>query len=261
MNIQKLLTNCLLVFLLLGISFSSYSQKTEHQIVNPETLQKDFSLWWAYNYQNIIFSETYIPLDPLENVINRDKFFELLCTGDYIVIRVEKNSQLFYKLIKLNDSSDKSIKDQVRNFGLNAFQQFKQEGKTIPDFNFTDLNGNVYNKENTKGKIIVLKCWFINCMPCRKEMPELNKMVQQYKDRNDILFLSMAYDSEEDLKKFLKTIEFDYATISISEAFLSQKLQVHGYPTHLLIGKDGLIIKVMNRSSEIANALKIEVLK
>jgi hypothetical protein len=51
---------------------------------------------------------------------------------------------------------------------------FKMEGTPIPGFNFTDLNDKVYNQSTTRGKIVILKCWFIHCVACLKEFPELN---------------------------------------------------------------------------------------
>jgi cytochrome oxidase Cu insertion factor (SCO1/SenC/PrrC family) len=87
------------------------------------------------------------------------------------------------------------------------------EGTKMSEFNFIDLNGKNYDKSSTKGKIVVLKCWFIHCVACVKEFPELNKLVDENKNRNDILFISLAMDSKQDLIKFLKTKEFKYNVI------------------------------------------------
>ena len=69
-------------------------------------------------------------------------------------------------------------------------------------FNFTDLNGKVYNSETTKGKVVVLNCWFIHCQAYNEEMPELNKIVQQTRNRKDIVFLGLAFDYTDSLKNF-----------------------------------------------------------
>lgn len=41
--------------------------------------------------------------------------------------------------------------------------QLSLVGKKVPKFEFVDLNGHKYNRENTKGKILVMKFWFIGC--------------------------------------------------------------------------------------------------
>ena len=49
------------------------------------------------------------------------------------------------------------------------------EGTQFPKFSFKDLNGNLVSNESMKGKIIVIKCWYIHCTPCIKEFPQVNQ--------------------------------------------------------------------------------------
>ena len=128
---------------------------------------------------------------------------------------------------------------------------FKMEGNNIPDFHFTDLNGKVYDKLSTKGKIVVLKCWFIHCVACVREFPELNKLVDENQNRRDLLFISLAIDTRKDLQKFLEQKEFKYAVIPEMENYLTNKLNITEYPTHFLIDKNGKILKVVNRIDEL----------
>ena len=102
------------------------------------------------------------------------------------------------------------------------------------------MNGKTYDRFTTKGKVLVIKCWFIRCVACLKEFPELNKLVDKYKDRNDMLFISLAIDSKQDLISFLNTKEFKYAVVPDKEKCIT------AYPTHILIDKNGKIVKVVN---------------
>ena len=54
-------------------------------------------------------------------------------------------------------------------------------GKSFGKFKTTDMNGNKINTQDLKGKTIVMNFWFINCPPCRTEIPHLNKLVDKYK--------------------------------------------------------------------------------
>ena len=134
-------------------------------------------------------------------------------------------------------------------------------GSQFPDFNFTDLNGNNYNNKNTKEKIIVLKCWFIQCPPCIDEMPALNELIKQYENRKDIIFLSVSLDSKNQLKTFLKKTTFNYAVVADQQNYLEQVLKIHVYPTHIIINKQGVIVNVTNIYEEMALALSGEALK
>jgi cytochrome oxidase Cu insertion factor (SCO1/SenC/PrrC family) len=50
---------------------------------------------------------------------------------------------------------------------FNEIQNLKKVGK--PDFSFKDLNGNLITNESIRGKIVVIKCWYIHCAACIKE--------------------------------------------------------------------------------------------
>ena len=101
-----------------------------------------------------------------------------------------------------------------------------------------------------------MKCWFIHCVACVREFPECNKLVDENANRKDILFISLASDSKKDLTKFLKTKQFKYAAIPETDNYMTAKLNIDEYPTHLLIDKTGKIIKVVNSIEELEPFLK-----
>jgi peroxiredoxin len=130
------------------------------------------------------------------------------------------------------------------------------EDKNFPKFDFKDLNGIEYNNENTKDKIVILKCWFIACKACVAEFPELNELVLKYPNRNDIVFVSLALDSKEKLNQFLSQKVFNYATVADQKQFINNELGTNSYPTHLIVDRSGKIYKVVNRAGEMISALK-----
>lgn len=92
-------------------------------------------------------------------------------------------------------------------------------GKQFPDFHFVDLNGKTYDRKNTKGKILGLKSCFIACQACNEEMPALNELTDRYKNRKDILFVSIAFDSEQALTRFINKRVFKYAVVRVKKSF------------------------------------------
>jgi thiol-disulfide isomerase/thioredoxin len=232
---------------------------------NPEVdisiIQKNFMNWWDYYSNNIILSSDFIPLDENSKIINKENFLKLLTSGNYIPIKLNSSDKLiYYKLYKLEPISDASIKPTIINESSYSFENFKREGSEFPEFNFKDLDGNVYNKETTKEKIIVLKCWFIHCHQCVQEMPELNKLVKEYGNRKDIIFISLATDTNQELEIFLTKKTFNYAVIPNQKSYITETLNISTYPTHLIINKKGLISKVVSNYKELSIGLKKESL-
>lgn len=60
-----------------------------------------------------------------------------------------------------------------------------------------------------KEKVIVLIIWGISCRACIKEIPDLNK-VKAEDTEDEVVFIAVSDDNEEDLKKFSKKYRFDY---------------------------------------------------
>jgi len=246
----------LFAFLLL-VSSCKEEKKYGEPVVKPEAIFKSFMNYLVYNDRYVQLWDDFIPLDEAETIITKKAFLEKLNTGEYLPLMLSSNdSTAYYQLLKIPATADGSISSAVKRFAQIDRDFFEMEGKELPSFNFTDLNGNVYNKETIKGKTLVLKCWFINCVPCVKEMPELNQLVKQYRNRNDLLFVSLAFDSPEKLKTFLTKTKFDYAVVGDQEDYLLNQLKISGYPTHLLVNDEGKILKVVNNYKQLEAVLK-----
>ena len=122
------------------------------------------------------------------------------------------------------------------------------------------MNGVEFNNENTKGKILILKCWFIACKSCVAEFPQLNELVGKYKNRNDMVFVSLAFDAKKDLELFLQKKPFSYSVVADQKQFILNNLDIKTYPTHIIIDQKGLIRKVVTEADEMIIALENDVL-
>ena len=256
--------NSLLFYLILATALTACSPTSNSASFNakPEAVLKNFSTWWAYHSQNINLSKDYTSLNASLNAIDHELFLQMLATGNYVAFQLNTPDLSYkYALYELSSNANNEIRTQVIQFAEDGYRKFKMEGTKIPDFNFTDLNGKIYNRENTKGKIVVLKCWFVNCLKCVEEMPALNEVVKEFNTRDDVVFISLAFDSKEKLVKFLSNTNFDYAVIPVTRNYLEEQLKVTEYPTHFIINKKGRITKVVTDYHDMVYALKFELLQ
>jgi len=107
-------------------------------------------------------------------------------------------------------------------------------------FKAKDINGYKIDPQSLKGKIVILNFWFIKCEPCRQEIPELNKIVAAYANNPDVVFIGIAPDEKDKLKEFLKDNPFAYHIVGNGND-LATKYRITGYPTNVIIGKDGKV--------------------
>jgi len=112
------------------------------------------------------------------------------------------------------------------------------------DYNFKikDLNGNVVDFKNFKGKTIFLNVWATWCGPCRVEMPSIQKMYDKV-DKEKIVFIMLAVDERKDFEKVVKFInEKEYTfPVYVPHEFLPDHLMVRVIPTTFVIDPKGKI--------------------
>lgn len=242
----------------LVVIFTSCTSQTKlgNPEVNPSEIQRKFMDWWTYQYNEIMLSRDFVALDSNSKEITKETFLKVLSEGNYIPIRLESDKDVFYyKLFKIEPTSDTSIKASISEVAFNEIQNYKKEGEPFPEFSFKDLNDNLITNENLKGKIVVVKCWYIHCAACVKEFPEVNQLVEEYKNRKDIVFISLAEDSPEQLKPFLVRKPLSYSVVPNMKTYMNLTLQLNAFPTHFIINKEGLIVKVLSDSKSLEVAL------
>ncbi|MBS0030010.1 TlpA family protein disulfide reductase [Chitinophaga sp. 22321] len=225
----------------------------------PEQILSNVMGFMSYRQDFLKLAVDYRTFDTALHPIDKAAFLEAFATGDYLPLRITGNdSAISYKLYKLPASTSKDVANTIRYYGEAQLKNFKREGDKFPAFSFSDVNGTVYNNDSLKNKTVVMKFWFIHCVSCVAEMPRLNELVAEYKDRKDVLFLSMAFDRKDQLVNFLKNTRFLYHTIPVPESFISEEVKVSGYPTHIIL-KDGMIKKIPDGAEELVDALEEEV--
>lgn len=127
-----------------------------------------------------------------------------------------------------------------------------------PHFEAIDRNGRMYNSANLIGRVVVLKFWFIACKPCIVEMPELNLLVDHYKNE-PVDFLGFSLDTKEQINSFLQRQNFNYTIIPEAKS-IAHDYNVFGYPTHLVINKNGKVEAVyMGVNNDIKGKLSLAI--
>jgi peroxiredoxin len=116
-------------------------------------------------------------------------------------------------------------------------------GSAIPYFEAETIAEKEINSSTVKGKIVVFNFWFMACPPCIAELPGLNKVVEMYKDKSDIEFISFTLDSEDELLKyFFPNNSLSFEIISDAKNIIFDVFKIKwGFPTSMVVDKNGMI--------------------
>lgn len=161
----------------------------------------------------------------------------LMISGDYEPdLYINKDNTLTVIVLKKVTAEEKqNLQSQITDTGKNH----KMIGEKAIPFKAVDIGGNVVSSKTLEGKVIVLNFWFVGCAPCIHEMPELNRLVAEYADK-DIVFLGLSKSDATKIKNFLKFKTFDYQLFPDTNE-IAEEYEINGYPTHIIIDRTGIV--------------------
>jgi len=190
------------------------------------------------------------------NITNR---FKLLTIDKKTMLPIEmtdhlealekpQTSHYIIKDIKINDAN-LNFDPADKNF-LQAYQQEVPKpnkvlqslvGKSFSAFSLTAFNGSTVSSDAFKGKVVLLDFWEVWCGPCIASMPKVQKLWDQYKDKN---FLAYGIMNETDQlassKLLVEKKNFAFPML-IGNEKIKQDYHLNAVPLYVLIDKQGTI--------------------
>lgn len=113
--------------------------------------------------------------------------------------------------------------------------------KFVPILNLEDKNGNKVIIKN-ENKILVIDLWSLSCGNCIKSFPKFEKVKNDFKNDNDIEFISInIYQSKDEIEKSEKIINNYTFKNFYSNKSLFNTLNFNSVPNYMIIGKDNRI--------------------
>ena len=115
--------------------------------------------------------------------------------------------------------------------------------KKTPDFCLEGLNGEKVQLKTLKGKIIFLNFWATWCGPCKEEMPSIEALYQQCKERNfTLLTVSLDYGAPDTVRKFIEKHRYHFPVLLDPANKTLDLFEVNKIPATLIIDKNGKMI-------------------
>ena len=150
-----------------------------------------------------------------------------------------------------NTGQDNTSGEQETSAGESKQEEKKEndQRETVPSIDFTlqDQYGNTHTLSEYKGKTVFLNFWATWCGPCRNEMPEIQKLHEEYEaqEDSDVVILGIAAPdlggeaSEEEIKAFLEENGYTYPVVMDTTGEIFSSYGISAFPTTFMIDKDG----------------------
>ena len=149
------------------------------------------------------------------------------------------------------ESKPKDIKNSTLSQGQPERPEYAIQA---PDFTLRTVQGDLFNLSDYKGKVVLLNFWGTWCGPCRREIPDFNKLHDKYqKDGLEIVGITITSGSPERIYNFMKEWDIEYTILTDIEDYETQRVTAYygraigqpitGLPTTLIIDRGGYIVK------------------
>ena len=118
---------------------------------------------------------------------------------------------------------------------------FRKEPEALPQIKFQDAEGRERTLADWRGKVVLLNLWATWCLPCRKEMPSLDRLQKELgSDKFEVVALSVDRKGLEASRKFLDETRVERLALYVdSSARANTELRAVGLPVTLLIDAQG----------------------
>ena len=183
------------------------------------------------------------------------EFYNLIQSSsqnDFIDILGEYEEKMFIALDKIKNldgykEEKEKISKLIRQWKERKYNydNMPKDGEMAIDFSYPDIDGTILSLSSFKGNLVYVDVWATWCAPCLSELPALEKLQENYKDRK-IIFLSVSVDTDKDAwVKMLSNDDLGGVQLwADGWSEITKSYAIFGIPRFLLIDKDGSIISV-----------------
>jgi thiol-disulfide isomerase/thioredoxin len=129
---------------------------------------------------------------------------------------------------------------------LSSSLQTQATKESAPDFTVKDVKGSNVSLSDFKGKPVVLNFWASWCPPCKAEMPDYEKMYQQYSKKGIVFMMINLTDGDRETtataQQFLKDNHYTFTAYFDTKYLASDAYSISSIPDSIFIDKSGNIV-------------------
>lgn len=118
-----------------------------------------------------------------------------------------------------------------------------EKPRPAPSFTLSAIKGGPMSLTDLAGKPVMINFWATWCAACLKEMPELERIHNLYRDRGLSVILINLQETAEVAKRHIEDHGYTMTSLLDEKGQTAEKFQVFGLPTTFFVDKSGMIRK------------------
>lgn len=128
---------------------------------------------------------------------------------------------------------------QAINYKLVPNLEPLKDKSPTPEFVLPDPTGKMLSLKDFRGKLVLLNFWASWCVPCREEMPAMERLYQEFKDRGFVILAVNIKDTRKNALAFVEELKLTYPILLDPPGEVGLLYGAWGLPATYLIGAEG----------------------
>jgi thiol-disulfide isomerase/thioredoxin len=125
---------------------------------------------------------------------------------------------------------------------LGALVGVRSGARAAPTFDVRTLDGIRLTQDSLRGQVVLVNFWATWCVPCRVEMPLLERMQARHRAAGfRMVGFSVDRGGADDVREFVRSRGITYPIAVVGRAEELAFGGVRGYPTSFLLDREGVI--------------------
>lgn len=119
-------------------------------------------------------------------------------------------------------------------------------GLDAPDLLVSDTAGKTYRLSDLKGSVVFVNFWATWCQPCREEMPSIQTLYNQLKDRKGFRMVTILYkDDYQRAMAYMSENHYELPVLLDDNGKTAKSYGVTGVPETYILDKKGVLKEKM----------------
>jgi cytochrome c biogenesis protein CcmG/thiol:disulfide interchange protein DsbE len=119
-----------------------------------------------------------------------------------------------------------------------------QVGFAAPDFTLETQDGGTISLADLRGQVVLINFWATWCPPCRAEMPAIQQVYDQYRERGFTVLAVNQQEGATQVGPFADQMGLTFPILMDRDGSVSARYQVNGLPSTFFVDRAGVVQNV-----------------
>jgi thiol-disulfide isomerase/thioredoxin len=114
-------------------------------------------------------------------------------------------------------------------------------GVVTPALSLSDIEGKPHKLADYRGKVVLVNFWATWCVPCRDEMPSIERLRAALEGRPFVVLAVNLAEPESRIRKFLEVVPVRFPVLLDTDSRAARAWQARVLPATFIVGPDGVV--------------------